>query len=151
TPAPLANDATYLRRVWLDVAGTIPPLSEARRYLDDSAVDRRGRVVEQLLDGPGYVYNFTNVWRTSWLPEAANNYQVRFVTIGFESWLRQKLADNAPYDQMVREVLTTPVSEGRGNPFESGRKLSPYGFYYGKEMKPENLASATSRLFLGVR
>src|SRR5262245_38203050 len=151
TPAPQVDDATYLRRVHLDVAGKTAPVSDVRRFLDDPSPDKRERLVEQLLDGPAYVTHFTDVWRTAWMPEAENNFTVRFVTLSFETWLRQKLAENTPYDQVVREMLTTPVAQGRNGPFENARKPGPYGFFYGKDMKPENLSSATTRLFLGIR
>ncbi len=153
TAAPLAPDEMFNRRVWLDVAGRVPPASQVRRFLDDPSPDKRQKLVEDLLDGPGYVNHFANVWRLAWAPESENNFQARFTALGLDAWLRQRLQDNAPYDEVVREILTVKVAqEGRnGDPFRRAREASPYGIFYAKEMKPENLASATSRLFLGIR
>jgi hypothetical protein len=137
--------------VWIDVAGKTPTVMLARSFLADTAPDKRHKLVEDLLDGPGYVHHFASVWRTAWLPEAENNFQTRFAIVGFDAWLRQKLTDNVPYDQMVREVLTTPVSSGRNGAFQKAREATPYGFFWAKEMKPESLSSATTRLFLGIR
>src|SRR6516162_133174 len=68
-PAPLADDAEFLRRVCLDLAGRIPSAGEARRFLDDKATDKRQRLVDALLDSPAYVNHWVNVWRPLLLPE----------------------------------------------------------------------------------
>ena len=75
TPADPADDATFLRRVYLDLAGRIPRVSETRAFLDDPAPDKRQQLVERLLDGPYFVKNFTAVWRSQMLPPT-NNIQL---------------------------------------------------------------------------
>jgi hypothetical protein len=151
-PAPPATDAEFLRRVYLDLAGRIPSVAEIRAFLDDQRPDKRLRLIEQLLEGPRYVAHFTNVWRSLLLPETTNNIQASILTPGFEGWLRAKLQQNTPYDAMVRELLTVQM-DGRGrNPFgQPNGGPSPIAFYLTKEVKPENLAAAISRLFLGVK
>src|SRR5262245_49374032 len=67
-PAPRADDATFLRRVYLDLAGRIPSVAEARAFLKDQAPDKRQRLVETLLVSNAYVSHFTNVWRNLLLP-----------------------------------------------------------------------------------
>ena len=71
------DDAEFLRRVYLDLAGRIPTVAETRTFLDDKRPDKRARLVEKLLAGPRYVAHFTNVWRALLLPEAGNNFQVQ--------------------------------------------------------------------------
>jgi hypothetical protein len=154
TPAPVADDAEFVRRVYLDLAGRVPSVAEARQFLDDRRPDKRARLVEKLLGGPRYVTHFVNVWRSLLLPEATSSFQTRFLVPGFEAWLRKQLARNAPYDAMVRDLLTAPVGQqsmqniygqgGQGEP-------TPIAFYLAKEVKPENLAAATSRVFLGFK
>ena len=148
-PAPAAHDAEFLRRVYLDLAGRLPPVAEARRFLDDPSPDKRLRLVERLLDGPNYVNHFTNVWRSLLLPEANTSFQTRFLAPGFETWVRKQLVANAPYDVMVRELLTAPVGNGQPGPFPNG--TTPLGYYLAKELKPENLAASSARLFLGIK
>jgi hypothetical protein len=148
-PAALADDAEFLRRVYLDLAGRIPAVSEARAFLGDSRPDKRARLIDKLLASPRYVTHFTNVWRGLMLPEANSNFQSRFLVPGFEDWLHRQMAQNAGYDKMVRELLTAPVNnQNRGFPFGGN---GPSAFYLAKEVKPENLAASTARLFLGVR
>src|SRR5262245_7625601 len=53
-PAPQADDAEFLRRVYLDLAGRIPSVTEARKFLDDKNADKRRLKVEELLAGPNY-------------------------------------------------------------------------------------------------
>ncbi|HTU90460.1 MAG TPA: DUF1549 and DUF1553 domain-containing protein [Gemmataceae bacterium] len=150
-PAPPADDAEFLRRAYLDLAGRIPAVAEVRAFFDDKRPDKRQRLVEQLLEGPRYVTHFTNVWRSLLLPETTNNLQAGFLAPGFETWLRAKLQQNTPYDAMVRELLTVPMDRGR-NPFAQPNGVpTPIAFYLAKDVKPENLAAAVSRLFLGVK
>src|SRR5262245_43739222 len=135
-PAPLADDAEFLRRVYLDLAGRIPSVAEARTFLEDRRPDKRARLVEQLLAGPRYVAHFTNLWRALLIPEAGNNFQVRLQQGGFESWLKEQVARNAGYDELARNLLTSKL--GGGFPFGFG-EASPATFYLAKEFKPENL------------
>lgn len=149
-PAPKADDAEFLRRVYLDVTGRIPSVEETRTFLEDKRPDKRALVVDKLLTGSRYVTHMTNVWRALFLPEANNNFQVRLQQGGFENWLRKQASKNVGYDQMVRELLSAPVG-GDGFPLaalygDSG----PLTFYLAKEFKPENLAASTARVFLGV-
>src|SRR5579871_4157112 len=152
-PAPLANDAEFLRRAYLDLAGRIPSVAEVRAFLEDPRRDKRQRLVEQLLEGPRYVAHFTNVWRSLLLPETMNNLQTSFLAPGFEAWLRDKLQQNTAYDAMVRELLTLPMDGPNRNAFRpvNGSVSSPIAFYLAKEVKPENVAAAVSRVFLGVK
>jgi hypothetical protein len=150
-PAPLADDAEFVRRVYLDLAGRIPRVSEVHRFLDDKAPDKRRALVEEILKGPHYVNHFTNVWRALLLPQN-NDQQVRFFAAQMENWLRPLILENKPYDRMVRDLLTTPL----GNTILGVRPPSPAGdgamiFYQVNESKPENVAAATSRLFLGIK
>ncbi len=154
TPAPLADDAEYLRRVYLDLAGRIPRNAEVRQFLDDKAPDKRVRVVNDLLKSGQYVNHMTHVWRSLLMPQS-NNPQVQVLAPAMEVWLRKRLADNTPYDQMVRDLLTTNVVQNQAmrTGFNIAGPVDNTGqaFFQANELKPENLAAATSRLFLGVK
>jgi hypothetical protein len=148
-PAALADDAEFLRRVYLDLAGRIPRTSEAREFLEDKAPDKRARLIEKLLAGPGYVSHFTHVWRGLMLPEANN---LRFLDFNFSAWVGKQLREDVPYDQMVRELLTAPVVlNGGQRGFAQPQGATPLAFYQAGEFKPENLAASSARLFLGLK
>ena len=157
-PAAPADDAEFMRRIYLDLTGTIPPVSEVRAFLADTAADKRRRLIDRLLNGPDYVSHFTNVWRAAWLPDGGADVDNLGLRGGFEAWLRVRLAENAGYDRMVREIVTSaaavnPRTELSEIPFAMAQPgdVSPAGFYLANENKPEKLAGSTSRLFLSLR
>ncbi len=152
-PAPPADDAEFLRRIYLDLAGRIPSVSEVRAFLKDPRPDKRQRVIEKLLGSPRYVTHFGNYWRSLMLPEASANFQVRFTVPQFQAWLESQLRENVGYDKLARALLTVAINRNDGVRVGGGRAggQDPMGFYVAKEFKPENLAASLSRLFLGVR
>lgn len=146
-PAPQSDDAEFLRRTYLGIAGRIPSVNEALEFLDDSSPDRRRKLVDQLLDSPGYLSNFTAFWRDVIIPEASisvDPFNRRFGDVGqFETWLRGRFERDDGLDRVAREVISGAMevpSEG-----------STAAFLRLKEFKPENLAAGTARAFLGVR
>jgi hypothetical protein len=156
TPAPLADDAEFGRRLSLDLIGRIPSVAEDRRFLKDQSSDKRGRLVEEMLKGPGYVTHMTHVWRNLLLPETDNNYELRYLQPGFELWLRRQFEENVGYGKMVRKLITLPFGNGRDamqayQDMQNPGNASPIAFYMAREGKPENLAASTARLFLGAR
>jgi hypothetical protein len=151
-PAPPADDAEFLRRVSLDLAGRIPSVAEARAFLKDTAPDKRLRLVERLLASPRYVTHGVNVWRALLLPETSASLQARRLAPGFETWLREQLAKNAGYDAMIGELLTAPIAPNSPQfAFAGGQAGNPLAYFLAKEARPENLAAATARVFLGIR
>jgi hypothetical protein len=140
-PAPRSEDAEFIRRLYLDLAGRIPSIIEVRDFLDDLRPDKRRLWAERLLVEDSYAHHFANVWR-AWLLPRSDNQQLSYLVPGFEKWLRQRLKENAGYDRLVRELLT-PAPDNRTEPAVSA-------FYEANERKAENLAASTSRLFLGI-
>ena len=149
--APIADDAEFMRRAYLSIAGRIPRISESHAFLDDKSPDKRKRLVKQLLETPGYITHYTSFWRTVLMPEVNADFQARFLLPGFEAWLRDKLKKNDKYDAIVRELLTVKFEGDSRNYFQRFGQSSPLAFYQAKQAKPENLAAAVSRMFLGVR
>jgi hypothetical protein len=148
-PAPLTDDAEFIRRVYLDLAGCIPSIIDIRDFLDDTRPDKRRIWVQELLTGKrptdkpeAYPEHLAAVMR-GWLLSRVNNDLAQNLTLGLEGWLRQRLKENAGYDQLVREMITA----GLANAGNSGPGL----FDAANENKPENLAASTSRLFLGIK
>lgn len=151
TPAGPADDAEFMRRVYLDIAGKIPHASEVRDFLNSDHPEKRRLLVEELLAGPSYIIHYTNLWRAAMIPEAEADPQIRFALPGFESWLRSRIAENRNFAEIVEEMLTLPVDQEAVAGFTQPDQPTPAAFYRAKEAKPERLAAATSRLFLGLR
>jgi hypothetical protein len=137
-PAGLADDATFLRRVYLDAIGTLPTVAEARAFLTDKSPDKRAKLIDQLLTRPEYA----DYWAMRWsdLLRVDRDEVTPAGAVAMSRWLRKQLADNTPYDQMVRALVTArgPITEG------------PASFYKVLD-KPEEASRAFSQLFLGVR
>ncbi|MFQ5731332.1 MAG: DUF1549 and DUF1553 domain-containing protein [Planctomycetaceae bacterium] len=149
-PGPLAADAVFLRRAYLDLTGAIPTVGQVREFLDDTSPDKRDRLIGRLLGSSKpagrsgssrHATHLANVWQQVMLPQLANNIRFRFQGGTFNTWLRNHFADNTPYDKVVRELLTY-----------TGPTTTGPGLYYQiLEFKPEELAASSSRLFLGVQ
>lgn len=150
-PAPLATDEEYVRRLYLDLAGRIPAASEVRTFLADTRSDKRQKLVDELLDGPAFVRHFTILWRNALIPEAFNDLGTRQLVPGFEAWLWKHFSDGTPYDKMVHDLITTSIDYGDDPQALLTSASSPSAFFIVRQLAPENLATGTSRAFLGVR
>jgi Protein of unknown function (DUF1553)/Protein of unknown function (DUF1549) len=161
-PAPIADDAEFIRRAYLDLAGCVPPLIDARDFVDDRRPDKRFIWVEMLLDGrrpsrkpDAFTSHFTNVWR-AWLLSRVDAEQAAALGPETERWLQNRLKDNLPYDRLVRQLIAeTPAGPDNMPAIRRRRRggggAQPRLFDQINESKPENLAGATSRLFLGIK
>jgi hypothetical protein len=153
-PAPRADDAEFLRRAFLDVTGRIPRPADVHAFRGDSSADKRRRLIDRLLDDPRFAVHLANVWRAELLPEIASNREAALFQAGFENWLRQRFRAGVGYDRLVRELLTTPIAtEGQDTEpvLRDPERPNPLAFFAVKEARPENLAAAVSRSFLGIR
>jgi hypothetical protein len=146
-PASRASDADFLRRAWLDLCGIIPPLNDGdgisgiRNFLEDPSSDKRARLIDQLLDKPTHATHFANIWKSVMVPPDTNVRRLGGDN-GFQNWLRGQFADNVPYDKMVSDLL---LATGAAN------QTGPALFYTALQLKPEELAASTSRIFLGTQ
>ena len=136
-PSPLCTDADFLRRASLDLTGTLPRADEVKRFLADRASDKRSRLVEDLLQRPEYA----DFWSMKLGDLLTNTPQFLYNgTTYFQAWLRDALAGNMPFDRFARELLTAS-----GGTYEA----LPTNFYT-VQKKPEDMATFTSQVFLGV-
>jgi hypothetical protein len=157
TPAPQIDDAAFLRRVYLHLAGRIPSVTEVRQFLRDTSPDKRIKEVEKILAGQRWPLHMANVWRALLLPEAVAGSDARGFAPPLEGWLRSRFAAGVPYNKMVRELLTAGPNGGQPDRLQAlyGRDLedgsTPISLYQAKGFIPENMAEVTARTFLGVR
>jgi uncharacterized protein DUF1549/uncharacterized protein DUF1553 len=142
-PNKPASDEVFVRRVYLDVAGRIPTLTETNDFLKSSDAGKRTKLIDKLLAGDGYVQNFYNYWADilRMKSQMVGGGQSLPAFYGYSKWLKDSLRDNKPYDEMVREVVTAD-----GKSYENGA----IGFYIRDYNMPLDNMAVTTQIFLGT-
>ncbi len=138
-PSAPADDATFLRRLFLDTIGRLPTSDETREFLKQTNADKRTRWIEQVLSRDEYA----DFWALKWADILLVDRQKLGDRGAFEfhRWLKEQFATNRPYDEWASELITAT-----GNSAKSG----PANFYRTMD-NPEGLARVLSQAFLGVR
>jgi hypothetical protein len=122
-PSDLADDATFLRRVTIDIAGRLPTKAEADAFLADRSADRIEKLVDRLLASKDYADYFANKWSAILRNRRNTPNDDPAATVAFHDWIRDSLHENRPYDQFVREVLTATGPEVKSPPAVWFREL----------------------------
>ncbi|MFM7150732.1 MAG: DUF1549 and DUF1553 domain-containing protein [Gemmataceae bacterium] len=139
-PSPVCDDATFLRRVTLDIGGRLPTEDEARTFLASKDANKRDQWIEELLRSPDYADYFAGKWAAV-LKNRRDDTSDMVANFAFHAWVRDSLLANKPYDQFVRELLAA-TGTIIGNP--------PVAWY--KRVKdPKDQIEDVAQLFLGVR
>ncbi|WP_166828351.1 DUF1549 and DUF1553 domain-containing protein [Thalassoroseus pseudoceratinae] len=137
-PSPLADDATFLRRAYIDTIGTLPTANETRDFLADTSPDKRDRLIDHLLARP----EFNDYWTLKWSdilllsgtklrPKALETYY---------QWIHSHVERNTPWDEFVREIVTA-----QGSSYENGATN-----FYSLHQTPEDMTENVSQAFLGL-
>lgn len=145
-PEPI-DDATFLRRVSLDLTGLLPTPDEARNFLSDVSPDKRTQLIEDLLSRD---IAYTEHWLTFWNDLLRNDYDgTGFITGGrtqISEWLYDSLKSNKPFDQMVRELVAPQDKSSSG--FIDGIKWR--GTVSAGQTLPIQFSQSISQSFLGI-
>jgi hypothetical protein len=138
-PSEVCNDAEFVRRVYLDLCGMLPPVTEAKAFLESKDPNKRTQLVDQLLNRA----EFADFWALKWadvLRSSRRSIQLKG-SVGLQTWLREHVEQNTPFDEVVRELLTSKGSSHASAPAN----------YYRISRDPQTLAETTAQLFFGVR
>lgn len=138
-PSPVCDDATFVRRAYLDVLGLLPTADEARSFVESTTADKRKALVDQLLQRPEFAEHFALKW-SDLLRNEEKVLDPRGVDT-FHAWIRDSIAAGKPMDQFVREILSA-----RGSTYEH-----PPANFYRAVRDPTSRGETVARLFLGVR
>lgn len=103
-PNPALTDEQFLRRVYLDVVGRIPKLAETRAFLEDKSRSKRAALIDQLLKSPGHHSHLFNYFAN--LLRVKTRVSEYISGASYIKWIKNTVAENKPYDQWVREMLT---------------------------------------------
>lgn len=137
--APIASDAEFLRRIYLDLTGTIPTTAEIRAFLSDASADKRQKVIDRLLASPEYARHMALVFDLT-LMERRVDKQIKKPE--WHEYLRASFAENKPWDQLVREILTSDGDDAKLRPAAK--------FSLDRDAEPHMLTRDIGRLFLGM-
>jgi hypothetical protein len=139
-PSPVCDDATFVRRAAIDVAGRLPTPEETESFLADPAPNKREAWVDTLLASTEYADFFANKWNAILRNKRRSAADARGTRI-FHDWIRDSLHANVPYDQFVGQLLTATGEIGRNPPVAWYREVNEIN---------EQLED-TAQLFLGLR
>ncbi len=137
-PNPPASDEVLVRRLYLDLAGRIPTIEEAKAYTTSQDSQKRAKLIDALLASDGYTSHMFNYWAD--VLRLTDNVKGRITAEAYEEWLKKQLKENTPYDKFVKNLLTTD-----GGVWDSGS----IGFWQRDENKLDHLAY-TVQVFLGT-
>lgn len=143
-PANPSSDEVFIRRVYLDLLGTLPEPEEVIGFLNDKNLDKRKQLIDKLLERD----EFAEYWSLKWcdILRVKSEFPINLwpnSVQAYHRWILNSLKENKPYDKFVRELLTSSGSNFR-NP--------PVNFYRAVQGKnPASIASAVCLTFLGIR
>ncbi len=137
--AEKCSDAEFIRRVWLDLAGTIPPADEVRRFLEDQSPNKRAALVDRLLASPAYVRHMTDVFDVMLMERRRDTHVKRDEWRG---WLQTAIRENRPYNVLVREILAADGVDPAAR--------APAKFVLDRSADPNLLVRDIGRIFFGI-
>lgn len=143
-PANMCSDAVFIRRVYLDVIGTLPPPQAVRKFLQNKRPGKRAALIDSLLSRN----EFADYWSMKWsdLLRVKAEFPINLwpdAVQDYHRWIRDSIYDNKPYDEFARELLTSSGSNFHVPPVNFYRAIQ------GKE--PSSIASAVVLTFMGSR
>lgn len=139
-PNEMASDEVFLRRIYLDVAGRIPTLKEAKDFLDSAEENKRQDLIDRLLESPDYVSNMYNFWADTL--RLTDRPQANIIADPYLSYVKNSIRINKPYDEWVFEMLTA-----NGKVWEDGA----VGYQLRDDGMPLPYIDNTVRVFLGTQ
>lgn len=143
-PAYPCSDEVFIRRVYLDVTGTLPDPKETVAFLSDTNPRKRAALIDELLKRPEYA----DYWAMKWcdILRVKSEYPINLwpnAVQAYHRWIRDAVARNMPYDQFARELLTSSGSNFR---------VPPVNFYRAIQGRhPSAIAGAVALTFMGTR
>lgn len=140
-PSPLADDATFIRRASLQIAGRIPTTDEVESYANSTDPDKRNKLIARLVRSGDYADHFAQKWSDLLRNKRRGQKPRQPGTIAFHRWLRNKIAANVPYDEMVRGVLTATGDVS----------VNPPAQWYAEVRYLDRYVDDMAQVFLGLR
>lgn len=142
-----ADDAEFVRRVYLDITGRIPTMDQARAFLDDQDPDKRAKLIDELLGRLEYGLHFATIWRELLVDRSPDKSQVRGTySWAFIDWLADGLNKGRGWNEIVADILTAE-GEAAKNPATTFLLTNRMGVF----PRPEDMVGMAGRLFMGIQ
>ncbi len=142
-PASRCSDREFVRRVYLDLIGRVPTVSEVDTFLADGRDEKRRELVDVLLASEDYVQHFADLFDALLMGRSDEGHYQRRVKHGWRSYLENVFRDNRPWDEVAREVLLA-------RPSEQDQRGAVW-FLYERNNQHQSIAEAVAPAFFGVR
>lgn len=140
-PSELCSDEQFIRRLSLDLSGTIPTPVQVKAFVDSTSPNKRKDLVEKMLNSSEYSYYFAAKWADILRVKRGGQADNMKGTFAFHGWIRDAIKSDMPYDQFAREILTATGDESE----------TPPTYWYKSLTNPEQYVDDTSQVFLGLR
>lgn len=138
TPAGRCDDSTFLRRIHLDLVGTVPSYEETKKFLADTDTKKRYKLIDQLLEDPRFAAHQADVFDLVLFGRHPPGYDATRRREGFKKWLAEQFSKNVPYDRLAHKLLLAE---------EEGSELFQVQF----RGQPQEATVAVTRIFLGTQ
>jgi hypothetical protein len=146
-PSEVCSDEVYVRRVYLDITGSLPMPAQVSAFVNDKDAGKREKLVDALLETPEYSYYFASKWADILRNKRGNNDPQRAqATFGFHAWIREAVAADKPYDEFAREIIAASGDELK-NPATMWYK----GLFQDQNKFASEFVDNTAQVFLGLR
>ena len=140
-PSPVCDDATFLRRVTIDLCGRLPTSEEARGFLADTSGDKRTKAIDRLLDSPDYPAFFAMRWGS--ILRNSNLAGSDKAAYAFHNWIKDNVARNRPYDEFVRGIIAA------AGEWQDAPAINWY--WQSRDDQLHQVTADTAQVFLGTR
>jgi hypothetical protein len=140
-PSELCSDEVFVRRVFLDITGTLPTPKQVTEFVADTDAAKRDKLVDKLLESPEYAFYFANKWADVLRVKRRGEQGRATGTFAFHEWIRQAVAEDMPYSDFAREILAATGDE----------RKNPTTVWYKELQNPEQFVDDVSQVFLGQR
>jgi hypothetical protein len=140
-PSELSSDEQFMRRLYLDLTGSLPTPKQVTEFLADNDAKKRDKLIDRLLETPEYTYLFANKWADILRVKRRGQPDRAPGTFAFHGWIRDSIARDKPYDVFVREILAATGDESQ----------SPPTVWYKELQNPQEFVDDTAQVFLGLR
>lgn len=145
SPAPSADDRSFLRRVFLDLTGVVPDYSELQDFVLDGSLDKRSHLISRLLESDAYATHMSEIFDTVLMGRRGSGWEKRRIDNQWFAYLNDAFSRNRPWTEVVEEII-----EARPDPSRPEARGALW-FLYERENNYQAMAEAVAPLAFGTQ